>query len=96
MSFNIIELTKEEVAELVAHHGVSLDEPLRFNINLGKDGSVVTRDGEVVGTWIMDENEHPSFILEGETEPLFFDVYLGSLCERIEEWLKSHSVKAES
>ncbi|KAF5883521.1 MULTISPECIES: hypothetical protein [Rhizobium] len=44
MSFVPIELTKEEVAELVAYHGVSLAEPLRFNINLGNDGSVVTKD----------------------------------------------------
>ncbi|MCS4091369.1 hypothetical protein [Rhizobium sp. BK176] len=88
MSFVPVELTSEEVAELVDHYGVSLSEPLRFNINLGKDGLVVTRDGEVIGTWVMDENEHPSFIPDGASEPLFFDVFLGSLCQRIEDWLK--------
>ncbi|MCV9941771.1 MULTISPECIES: hypothetical protein [unclassified Rhizobium] len=91
MSFVPIELTKEEVAELVAYHGVSLAEPLRFNINLGYDGSVVTKDGEIVGTWVMDENEHSSFIPDGASEPLFFDVFLGSLCRRIEDWLQNNT-----
>ncbi|RWB39767.1 MAG: hypothetical protein EOQ46_26410 [Mesorhizobium sp.] len=90
-NFIPVELTKEQIAELVAHHGVSLTEPLRFKINLCKDGSVVTRDGEIVGTWVMDENEHPSFIPDGSSEPMFFHVFLGSLCQRIEDWLENEA-----
>jgi hypothetical protein len=79
-------LNKDEIAERVSHYGVSLDEPLRFNINLCKDGSVITRDGEVIGTWETDENEHPSFTPDGAPEPLFFDVFIGTLCRTIDEW----------
>ncbi|MEI1246533.1 hypothetical protein [Rhizobium aouanii] len=39
----------------------------------------------------MDENEHSSFIPDGASEPLFFDVFLGSLCRRIEDWLQNNT-----
>lgn len=63
-----------------------LAQPYRFKINLDKDGSVITRDGEYIGTWQMDENDHPSFTPLGETEVLFFEMWVGLLCQKIAEW----------
>lgn len=62
---------------------------LRWKINLLDDGSVVTRDGEYLGTWQSDENDHPSFTPDGESEAIFFEIHVGSLCDRIEEWRQS-------
>lgn len=84
-----VEWTEKEAAGLVQAHGVSLSEPLRFKINLCEDGSVITKDGEVIGTWTMDENAHPSFFPDGATEPLIFDVFLGLLCQRVAEWYEA-------
>lgn len=63
-----------------------LAQPYRFKINLCEDGSVVTRDGEYIGTWEMDENDHPSFTPLGETKVLFFEMWVGQLCMKIAEW----------
>jgi hypothetical protein len=63
-----------------------LDQPYRFKINLCDDGSVVTRDGEYLGIWKVDENDHPSFIPDGSTEVLFFEMWIGLLCEKIVAW----------
>lgn len=64
---------------------------LRWKINLLDDGYVVTQDGEFLGTWDSDENDHPSFTPDGETEAIFFDVFVGSLCKKIEEWWENNS-----
>jgi hypothetical protein len=85
------EWTKEDAAEVVKAYGVSLSEPLRFKINLCDDGSVVTKDGEWIGTWEMDENAHPSFHPDGASEPLFFDVFVGLICEKIKKWHEANS-----
>jgi len=87
----LVEWTKEDSANLVQAYGVSLSEPLRFTINLCNDGSVVTGEGEFIGTWEMDENEHPSFYPDGASEPLFIDVFVGLLCQRIAEWHEANS-----
>lgn len=63
-----------------------LDQPYRFKINLCDDGSVVTKDGEYLGTWAMDENDHPSFTPDGDTEARFFEMWIGLLCEKIAAW----------
>lgn len=68
---------------------------LRWKINLLEDGSVVTRDGEYVGTWESDENDHPSFTPDGGSEAIFFDVFVGSLCQRIERWWLSGAPERE-
>jgi len=58
---------------------------LRWPINLEPDGSVVAQNGEVLGTWEVDENEHPSFTsLDGTVR--LFDVFTKFLCEKIEKW----------
>lgn len=43
--------TDEDAARVVKAYGVSIDQPLRFPVNLCDEGSVVTRDGEFLGTW---------------------------------------------
>lgn len=63
-----------------------LAQPYRFKNNLDEDGSVITRDGEYIGTWEMDENDHPSFTPLGETEVLFFEMWVGLLCQKIADW----------
>ncbi|MDW4496560.1 hypothetical protein R5H30_01095 [Sulfitobacter sp. D35] len=63
-----------------------LSEPYRFKINLCDDGSVVTRDGEYLGTWEMDEDDHPSFTPDGETKVLFLEMWIGLLCQKIADW----------
>lgn len=64
---------------------------LKWKINLLDDGSVVTQDGEILGTWTSDENDHPSFTPDGKSEELFFDVFVPRLCEKIEEWWENNS-----
>jgi hypothetical protein len=63
-----------------------------WKINLREDGSVVTEDGEYLGTWQTDENDHPSFTPDGDSVALIFDVSIPALCDRIEEWLESRPV----
>ncbi len=63
-----------------------LAQPYRFKINLCDDGSVVTRDGEYLGTWKTDEDGHPSFTPDGESEVLFFEMWIGMLCQKIADW----------
>ncbi|MGO7873947.1 hypothetical protein AB9F42_31990 [Rhizobium leguminosarum] len=81
-----VEWTKEESDRLVKAYGVPIDGPLRFPINLCDEGSVVTKDGEFLGTWTMDEHEHPSFTPDGASEPLLFHVLVGLLCLNIRAW----------
>lgn len=59
---------------------------LKYNINLLPDGSVVTKDGEFLGTWESDENDHPSFTPDGASGHLLFHPNRYRLCEMIEEW----------
>lgn len=49
-------------------------------------GYVVTKDGEIIGTWASDENDICSFTPEGDQEPLITDAFLGPFCNRIAEW----------
>ncbi|MCX7568197.1 hypothetical protein OS189_17790 [Sulfitobacter sp. F26169L] len=65
---------------------VHLAKPYRFKINLCDDGSVVTGDGEYLGSWKRDENGHPSFTPDGESEVLFFEMWIGMLCQKIADW----------
>lgn len=63
-----------------------LNQPYVFDINLWADGSVVTREGEYLGAWKTDENDHPSFTPDGATEALFFVSWRGLLCKKIAAW----------
>lgn len=56
------------------------------DVNLHDDGSVVTTDGEYLGTWERDENDHPMFTPDGASEPLFHHPFVYRLREMISEW----------
>ena len=64
---------------------VSADLPFAFN--LMTDRSVVTREGEYLGTWGKDESDaFYQFTPDGSSEVLFEARYIGLLCEEIEQW----------
>lgn len=86
-----IEWTQEDAKISVKANGVPIDEPLRYPINLCDDGSVVTRDGEFLGTWTMDCYGHPSFTPDGASEPLLSHLVVGLLCWDIRDWYEGLS-----
>lgn len=60
---------------------------MRYNINLLKDGSVVTRDGEYLGTWDTDESDAMfEFTPDGSSDVLVAHPFRSFLCEMIENW----------
>ncbi|KQZ25826.1 hypothetical protein ASD50_20595 [Mesorhizobium sp. Root552] len=60
---------------------------LRFEINLLSDLTVVTKDGEYLGTWDTDESDaFYEFTPDGATEPLICDVFMGYFCKAIANW----------
>jgi len=60
---------------------------LKFAINLLGDGSVVTRDGEYLGTWDTDETDaFYQFTPDGGSKPIFSSLYRRPLCDLIEQW----------
>lgn len=79
-------MTEERRAELMRDYGVPVNEPLVYPVNLCEDGTVVTRDGEVLGSWSLNDDACPFFIPDGETEPLFGHVNSGGLARRIRDW----------
>jgi len=52
-------------------------------------GDVITRDGEVIGTWSLVEDVFYTFTPDGAEEHIFFEPFLGMLCSRIAEWHES-------
>lgn len=63
---------------------------LRYPINMLRDGTVVTADGEFLGTWDTDESDSIwQFTPDGAAEPLFAHPFLPWLCDMIEEWNSS-------
>lgn len=49
-------------------------------------GDVVTKDGEIIGTWSCDENDFYSFTPNGKAEPIFENPFLGLFCSQVAEW----------
>lgn len=49
-------------------------------------GDVVTKDGEIIGTWSCDENDFYSFTPNGATEPVYVHPMLGLFCSWVAEW----------
>ena len=54
-------------------------------------GGVFTEDGEVIGTWAADENDHCSFKPNGAQEPLFWNPFVPMLCRQILAWHEGQS-----
>lgn len=60
---------------------------MRFIVNLLDDGSVVSADGEYLGTWDTDESDAIyQFTQDGAAEPLLFDPFFGLLCKQVACW----------
>jgi hypothetical protein len=71
----------EEAAMVPEHWKVILDgHPTR------ETGHVITRDGEIIGTWTLIDDVFYAFTPEGSQDQLFFSPHLGLLCSDIEEW----------
>lgn len=63
----------------------------QYRINLlshgaSDTGEVMTSDGEIIGTWQADENDHYTFFAPNRDEPLIFNPFLGLFCEKVWEW----------
>jgi hypothetical protein len=83
-------LLEEDLDSFKRSFAVPRCGPLPFKINLCEGGDVVTRDGEIVGVWKLDENAQVSFLPNDASEPLFTDMPLGRLCEQIREWYEAN------
>lgn len=57
------------------------------------DGSVVTKDGEYLGTWHIDEETDAFhvFVPDGAENQRFYDPNIPGLCQRIKEWMGSRA-----
>lgn len=81
-----VQLTGEDLKDSWRRYGVSLSGPLTYPINLCDDGCVLTRDGEDIGTWSMDQYGSFSFTPNGATSPLTEAPLVGLLCMSIRAW----------
>lgn len=53
----------------------------------GKDsGYVCTQDGEVIGEWSADAEDHCSFTPLGRAEPIIWNPFLGLFCQDVFDW----------
>lgn len=50
------------------------------------NGDVITRDGEIIGTWGLLHGALYTFTPNGASEPIFVEPFLGMLTSCIEEW----------
>lgn len=81
-----VDWTKDDSDQVVRQRGTPANGDLPFKINLCNDGSVITRDGEFIGTWQVDECAHPSFTPEGASTHLLYHPFMPMLCEEIARW----------
>lgn len=69
---------------------------LPYVINLLDDWTVVTRDGEYLGTWTTDESDAIyQFIPDGQTEVLLEGLFKGELCRMIRDWHEGEGTPAD-
>ena len=47
---------------------------LRYRYNFLEDGSVVTKEGEYLGTWEVDAEDHPLFYPDGTEDLCLWDI----------------------
>lgn len=83
------EYLEEAIDSFKRSFAVPRCKPLLFKINLCEGGDVVTRDGEIIGVWKVDENLQVSFFPDDASKPLFPDMFLGPLCEQIRDWYEA-------
>lgn len=59
-------------------------------------GAVVTRDGEIIGTWVLDAEDHPSFTPLGETEHVIWSPWIGEFCKLVKAWHEEREAQKTS
>jgi hypothetical protein len=58
-----------------------------------ESGAVITRDGEVIGSWAILDHVFYTFTPDGAAEPIFTATFLGMLCSDIAAWHKEQEAK---
>ncbi|MGV1905073.1 hypothetical protein [Agrobacterium cavarae] len=59
-----------------------------------ESGDVITRDGEIIGTWYLIDDVFYAFTPDGADEHLFFEPFLGILCHKIADWHEQREAAA--
>ena len=49
-------------------------------------GDVLTKDGEIIGTWVLDPEDHPGFIPLGKQEQIIRSPWIGEFCKLVAAW----------
>lgn len=65
---------------MIDHHHVTLDG---FPAD---SGDVISKDGEVIGTYTRDENDYCEFTPNGADEPIISGYHVGTFCSEIAKW----------
>lgn len=50
------------------------------------EGDVISKDGEVIGTYTCDENDYCEFRPNGSDDPIISGFHIGPFCNAIAEW----------
>lgn len=50
------------------------------------EGDVITKDGEVIGTYTCDDSDYCEFTPYGATEPIISNYHVGPFCSDIADW----------
>lgn len=61
-----------------------------------ESGDVVTKHGEIIGTWVLDPEDHPGFIPLGETEQVIWSPWIGQFCKLVAEWHEQREARSLS
>ena len=61
-----------------------------------ESGDVVTKDGEIIGTWVLDPEDHPGFIPLSGTEQIIWSPWFGQFCKLVKEWHEERQAERES
>ncbi|MFB9222285.1 hypothetical protein ACFFUC_04715 [Paracoccus cavernae] len=62
---------------------------MNYPINLWPDGSVVTEDGEVIGTHDLIDGAIWTFTPADGSESILSDAFMSSFCEKVHMWWKA-------
>jgi hypothetical protein len=57
-----------------------------YDVPERESGDVITKDGEIIGTWSADAEDHCSFTPTGQTEPSIWNPFLGLFCKSVAAW----------
>lgn len=81
-----VQLAGAKLREAWERYGVPSSGPFLYPVNLCDNGTVVTRDGEYLGNWGLDQYDAVSFTPDGENKPVFEAPLVGLLCMSIRDW----------